>query len=71
MDEIKLLGSNWNSPDNQDKYKPVKEKDLENIKNYFRDSDEKEQAEYYYQKKILGEDKNKDSDAKGLVKSVI
>ena len=59
-----------NQNNSQDKYKPVKGKDLDDIKHYFRDNDEKEPAEYYYQTKVLGDDKNKDSDAKGLVKSI-
>lgn len=43
------------------------EKDLEDIKHNFRDNEEKESSEYYYQIKVLGDDKNKNSDAKSLV----
>ena len=43
------------------------EKDLEDIKHYFRNNEEKESSEYYYQTKVLGIDKKKDSDTKALV----
>ena len=66
LDKIKNLGSEWNKPENdeknKDKYEKVSGDQLNNVKNYFKDKDikdEKGPEEYFYQNKILGDSASK------------
>jgi len=69
VDQIKAKGSDWNTPDNQDKLQKVEGKDLDDVKDLFKKEDEKP-AEYYYKTRLVG-DKDKKGDNLGKIKSII